>query len=94
MKIHSKRLGDDAMFTRIDEAGTVRIRLLDRVTPYALEITMRADVWASVVAAVSRRGDTAETCQDARMLHDLEPDPPARDVEDLVAGDLAAEHEP
>jgi hypothetical protein len=46
--------------------------------------------WASVVARVSRRGDTPQACQDARTLHDLADDEPDRHLSDE---DIAASME-
>ncbi|GAJ22569.1 unnamed protein product, partial [marine sediment metagenome] len=36
------------------------------------EVRLDADTWASIVASVSFRGDTAEAFQEAKRLHDLE----------------------
>lgn len=63
---------DGWYFKRVDEAGTVRIR--KRVTGHdgaeiVTEIEIPENEWASIVAHVSRRGETSQTWQQARSLH-------------------------
>lgn len=56
---------DGWYFTRRD-GGAVEIRQHDKV---ALQIP--ALEWASIVASVSKRGETAETYKEARELHGI-----------------------
>jgi len=63
---------DGWYYARVDDKGTVRIR--KRVTAQdgaevVAEIEIPENEWASIVAHVSRHGETAVSWQQARAFH-------------------------
>lgn len=68
-------------FNRVSDAdGTVQIRLRtdpnDDESPLAFFVNIDADSWASIVAAMSRGGETGETVRIVRELHTGAPSSP------------------
>jgi len=63
---------DGWWFERIDK-GRVRVQIIPPgyTIPY-LVVELDADTWASVVAAVSARGETGEVWKEALELHHKE----------------------
>jgi hypothetical protein len=59
---------DGWYFERID-TGSVRIKVEKPGYPTTATVELSADTWASVVAAVSARGDIAQAWQEALDLH-------------------------
>jgi hypothetical protein len=66
-------IGSGLFFERFPN-GDVRITVNDGNECNA-SFTFDADSWASAVASVSVRGDTAEVWQEARDLHNKLPEP-------------------
>lgn len=61
---------DGVYFGRTQEDGTVRVEVGDGRGTVIRSIELSADTWASVVAFVSARGETAETWREAREFHE------------------------
>lgn len=61
----------DGWYFRRLNGGAVRIIKRDDPNPTfpALEATFTADEWCSIVASVSRIGETSESFADARFVH-------------------------
>lgn len=61
----------DGWFFRREADGSVRILAPDSMGPGAHQaVALDANTWASVVASVSRGGETSESFQAARSFHD------------------------
>jgi hypothetical protein len=61
----------DNWYFRREDDGSVRVMAPDSTGPGAHQVvTLDADTWASVVASVSRDGETTETFHAARRFHD------------------------
>jgi hypothetical protein len=61
----------DGWFFRREDDGSVHISAPDSMGPGAHQVvTLDADTWASVVASVSARGETADRFAKARRFHD------------------------
>lgn len=65
MRYHAR---DGLYFERLPDGG-VKVRM-EPVNGAPAEVELSADAWASVVATVSARGDTADTRNEARRYHD------------------------
>lgn len=61
----------DGWYFHREDDGSVRIMAPDSMGPDAHQVvTLDADTWASVVASVGQRGETADTFGKARRFHD------------------------
>ncbi|MGW0821845.1 hypothetical protein [Streptomyces sp. NPDC002845] len=66
----------DGWYFRREDDGSVRILAPDSLGPGAHQtVTLDADTWASVVAFVSRGGETSESFWAARQFHDGNDEP-------------------
>lgn len=72
-------LKDGWYFQRLEPEGKVRIyheegvkQAESKFSAYDVCLEIDADSWASIIASVSARGDTAEAFQEAKRLHSLE----------------------
>jgi hypothetical protein len=61
----------DGWYFRREDDGSVHIAAPDSLGPGASQVvTLDADTWASVVASVSRNGETADSFAAAARFHD------------------------
>lgn len=62
-------VSDGWFFERVGDDGSVKINAAVGQSAETITLTMTAAEWASVIAAVSAQGETAETYQAASNLH-------------------------
>lgn len=59
----------DGLYVERLPDGSVKVRLEPIGGAAPAEVVLPADTWASVIATVSARGETADTWNEARQYH-------------------------